>query len=184
MALIACPECGQGISEHAPTCPRCGYPLKEPQVPVQRVVVRGGSNKRAWGFEWRTKAQILGWPLIHVAIGRDPQTLRLRVARGVIAVGQFGVGVITVAQFGFGLLFGLGQCVGGYLAVGQLALGLHFGLGQFAIGMTAIGQFAFGRYVLAQIGVGSHVWSTAGRDPEAVRYFTALWDAVKGFLEG
>jgi hypothetical protein len=149
---------------------------------VQQVVVRGGRIKRAWGFEWRTKAQILGWPLIHVAIGRDPKTLRLRVARGIIAVGQFGVGLITIAQFGFGLLFGLGQCAGGFVAVGQLALGLHFALGQFAIGMTAVGQFAFGQYVLAQIGVGRHVWSMAGRDPEAVGHFTALWDAVKGLV--
>jgi hypothetical protein len=149
---------------------------------VQQVVVQGGRVKRAWGFEWRTKAEIFGWPLIHVAIGRDPRTLKLRVARGVIAVGQFGIGLITVAQFGFGLLFGLGQLVGGYVAVGQLALGLRFALGQFAIGLTAIGQFAIGRYVLAQIGFGTHVWSMRGRDPEAVRYFTALWTALKGLL--
>lgn len=180
MALIACPECGQGVSEHAPACPRCGYPMNEPEQPVQQVVVRGGRVKRAWGFEWRTKAEILGWPLIHVAIGRDPETLRLRVARGVIAVGQFGIGLITVAQFGVGLLFGFGQLVGGYVAIGQLALGLRFALGQFAIGMTAIGQVALGRYVLAQVGIGKHVWSTRGRDPEAVRYFSALWTGLKG----
>jgi hypothetical protein len=180
MALLACPECGQGVSEHAAGCPRCGYPLKKPEPP--QVVIRGGRAKRAWGFEWRTKAEILGWPLIHVAIGRDPQTLRLRVARGIIAVGQFGVGLITIAQLGVGLLFGLGQCVGGYVAIGQAAFGLHLAVGQVAIGMTAIGQFALGRYVLAQIGFGRHVWSTSGRDPEAVRHFTALWSTLKGLL--
>ena len=27
MALIACPECRTEVSESAPTCPRCGYPV-------------------------------------------------------------------------------------------------------------------------------------------------------------
>jgi ribosomal protein L32 len=28
MALIKCPECGNSISEHAPSCPHCGIPKK------------------------------------------------------------------------------------------------------------------------------------------------------------
>lgn len=27
MALISCPECGNEVSDRAPTCPRCGVPL-------------------------------------------------------------------------------------------------------------------------------------------------------------
>lgn len=27
MALIECPECGQNVSERAPTCPNCGAPI-------------------------------------------------------------------------------------------------------------------------------------------------------------
>jgi uncharacterized membrane protein YvbJ len=27
MALIQCPECGNGLSDKAPTCPHCGYVL-------------------------------------------------------------------------------------------------------------------------------------------------------------
>ena len=177
MALIACPECGRGMSEKASACPQCGYPLREPPKAVALV---GGT--RAWGFEWRSKAQILGWPLVHVAIGRDPRTIKLRVAKGVIAIGQFAFGLVTVAPLGVGLLFGFGQFVAGFLAVGQVALGVQFGLGQFATGSTAIGQFAFGTYVLAQVGLGKHVWSTSLRDPEAVEHFTDLWNAVKGLL--
>jgi hypothetical protein len=29
MSLIRCPECSHGVSDQAPTCPSCGYPLKE-----------------------------------------------------------------------------------------------------------------------------------------------------------
>jgi|SRR5581483_4003006 len=27
MALIACPECGNEVSDRAPTCPKCGVPI-------------------------------------------------------------------------------------------------------------------------------------------------------------
>lgn len=32
MALIRCPECGQEVSNLAPTCIHCGYPLNEEQI--------------------------------------------------------------------------------------------------------------------------------------------------------
>jgi len=182
MALIVCPECGRGVSEKAVTCPQCGYPLKEPAAPAPVVAASGRRPKRGWGFEWRTKAELLGLPLVHVAIGRDPQTLKLRVAKGIVAVGQFGFGFVTIAQIGVGLLFGFGQVVAGLAAVGQVALGVSFGLGQFATGTTAIGQLAIGTYVLAQAGVGRHVWSGTVRDPDAVEHFTALWSAVKSLF--
>ena len=185
MALIICPECSRGISEKALACPHCGYPLKEPPAPPTEapvVIVRPG--KRAWGFEWRTKAEVLGLPLIHVAIGRDPKTRKLRVAKGIVAIGQFGFGFITIAQLGVGLVFGFGQAVAGLVAIGQVALGVQFGLGQLATGATAIGQFAFGTYVLAQAGIGKHVWSTKLRDPQAVEHFTAFWNGIKALWGG
>ena len=30
MALISCPECGKQISDQAPACIHCGYPLPKP----------------------------------------------------------------------------------------------------------------------------------------------------------
>jgi len=183
MALIVCPDCGRGISEKAAACPHCGCPLREPPPQAPAAPVEDTwTPKRAWGFEWRSKAELLGWPLVHVAIGRDPQTRRLRVARGIVAIGQFGFGFITIAQMGVGLVFGFGQAVAGLVAVGQVALGVQFGLGQLATGATAIGQLAFGTYVLAQMGAGDHVWSAKMRDPQAVEYFTALWHGVKSLL--
>ena len=85
-------------------------------------------------------------------------------------------------QFGIGLLFGFGQFVGGIIAIGQFSLGVYFGAGQFATGLTAIGQFAFGKYVLAQAGYGEYVWSVKSKSPEAIEYFTNLWNSVKTFL--
>ena len=126
--------------------------------------------------------EFAGWPLVHVAFGKNRRTGKLLVAKGIIAIGQFAVGIVTVAQFGIGILFGFGQFVAGYAAVGQLALALYFGLGQLSSGMTAIGQFAFGRYVLAQAGMGKYIWTGSFKNPEAVRYFTELWKGIKELL--
>jgi len=170
MALIDCPECGAEISEKAVICPKCGYPI-QPFIP-------------RFGFEWKSKAEVFGLPLIHIAIGRDKKTGKLLTAKGIIAIGQFGIGLITIAQFGVGILFGLGQFVTGIFTIGQFALGVYFGLGQFATGFTAIGQLAFGIYVRAQIGYGKYLWTSLTKDPQAVEYFSNILRSIKNLLGG
>ena len=66
----------------------------------------------------------------------------------------------------------------GVVAVGQFAGGALFGLGQFASGEMAVGQFAAGVWVLAQFGLGRHVWSLNRKDPEAIEFFRALGEQV------
>ena len=176
MALITCPECGAKVSEKAATCPKCGYPM-QPMADLTRI-----TRRFLRGYEWKSKAELFGWPLIHIAVGRNKETGKLLVAKGIIAIGQFGIGVITIAQFGIGILFGLGQFVGGILAIGQFALGIYFGLGQFATGITAIGQIAFGMYVRAHTGYGKYVWSTKVKDPQAIEYFRSLWHSAKTLM--
>ena len=167
MAMINCPECGEKISDKAVSCPKCGNPMKPILInPLWR------------GYEWKSQTKVLGVPLIHIAIGRDKQTGKLLTAKGIIAIGQFGIGLITIAQFGVGFLFGLGQFVAGFISISQFALAYYFGLGQFATGITAIGQIAFGTYVRAQIGIGEHVWSSQIQDPEAVEYFSRLMNLI------
>jgi len=122
------------------------------------------------GFEWKSKTLVCGYPLVHIAFGRDANG-KIRVAKGVVAVGQFGMGLITIAQIGFGVLFGLGQVMVGTTAIAQIAITALFGLGQFATGYAAIGQFALGYYGLAQFGLARHLWSMDTRDPEAARFF-------------
>ena len=158
MALIKCAECGADISEKAFACPKCGCP-RQAMADLSSL-----AHMAMWGYEWKSKKTVWGWPLIHIAVGRNKQTGRLLVARGIIAIGQFAVGGITIAQFGLGLVFGFGQFVTGALAIGQ-----------FAFGGTVIAQFAVGIYALAQLGYGSHVWSVSQQDPQAIMYFKQLW---------
>lgn len=101
---------------------------------------------------------------------------------GGIALGQAAFGLCAIGQAGFGVLFGLGQACSGLYAVGQLALGVDFGAGQLATGHTAVGQLALGEYVLAQLGIGSHLWTPEQSDPEAVAHFTALWERLRALF--
>lgn len=139
--LRPCRSCGAEVSGEAVTCPRCGAPFPA---------------RARWtgpGYEYKSRATFRGWPLVHIAFGRDEHGRR-RVARGVIAIGQFGIGAITIAQFGVGFVFGLGQFMLAPLSVGQFAFGLcaagQFGIGllagagQFATGIVAAGMKAFG----------------------------------------
>lgn len=171
---ISCPQCGFTTGRDRGNCPRCGHQSESSPGPQILQKYRG--------FEWKSKASILGWPLVHIAFGRNRDTGRLMMAKGIIAIGQFAVGLITFSQFGVGLVFAFGQFTAGFLAIGQLALGVYFGLGQFATGMIAIGQLAIGKYVLAQSGFGEHVWSLKTKDPIAREFFTGLWNTVKAFF--
>lgn len=159
--LTACRACRKEVSVEAMTCPHCGAPFPSKQT------------WRGWGYEWKSKQSLWGWPLVHVAFGRDEKG-KLRVAKGIIAVGQFAVGGITFAQFGVGAVFALGQFVAAPIAIGQLGLGLLLGLGQMATGYVAVGQFALGGWVRAMAGFGAHVWSMHERAPEAVEFFRRL----------
>ncbi len=129
------------------------------------------------GFEYKTKTTIYGWPIVHVAFGRDDKG-RVMVAKGILAIGQFGIGVITLAQLGVGVLFGFGQLIGGLVAIGQVAPAVFFGIGQLTTGHVAIGQLGIGDWVMAQFGLGVHLWTTTHTDPEAVAYFRALGEQV------
>ncbi len=143
----------------------------------KRHLTIGGSSYA----EFMSTARMAGMPLVHITLGRNPETGHRKVAMGCIAIGRIAVGVVPIGQvaigvcpigqLSLGLLVGVGQLTTGIFAIGQMALGVLLGIGQFATGFYAIGQFGFGYYVLAQIGAGVHVWSTAVKDAVARRAF-------------
>lgn len=161
MNLVPCRECRHLISPNARSCPQCGAPF-----PARE-------NWSGWGYEWKSKKTWYGYPLIHIAFGKNSQG-KLRVAKGVVAIGQFAIGLVTIAQFGIGFLFGFGQFILGLTAIAQVAGGLIFALGQFAFGYIAIGQIAIGYYARCQAGFAKFLWSSKSKHPEAVRFFLNL----------
>jgi hypothetical protein len=99
-------------------------------------------NWDGWGFEYKSKLTLFDWPLLHISFKYRPNRMPV-AAKGIIAVGQFGIGVINISQFGIGL----------------------FSLGQFTIAGYALAQFAVAYQLIAQVGlyidkgIGQAVWN-------------------------
>ncbi|KJU86583.1 hypothetical protein MBAV_001222, partial [Candidatus Magnetobacterium bavaricum] len=85
MPTVRCRDCAREVSAEAFACPHCGAPYP----------YRGSWN--GTGVDWKSDIKVMGYPLVNVAYGRDKDGKR-RVAKGVIAIGQFGIGVVTIAQ--------------------------------------------------------------------------------------
>ncbi len=113
-----CRECRHTVSEQAPVCPQCGAPFPSRE------------KWDGWGFEYKSRAALLGLPLLHISFKYRPNRVPV-VAKGVIAIGQFGCGIITIAQFGIGVV-----CVS-----------------QFAVAVFALAQFAAAYSLVAQFGL-------------------------------
>ncbi|MGQ9464414.1 MAG: hypothetical protein ACUVQ4_01735, partial [bacterium] len=169
MTITKCQKCDREISDDIDTCPYCG------------VISPTKKEDNGPGFEWQTNATVYGYPLIHIAFGKDARG-KLRVARGIIAIGQFGIGLITIAQFGVGILFGFGQFILGLTTIAQFAIGILFGLGQFSTGYIAIGQIAFGWYSLCQLGYAKYLWTPKIKDPQAIEFFRQLWERISHLI--
>lgn len=116
-----CRTCGHNVSQRAIVCPSCGapYPAKE--------------NWNGWGYEYKSKTTFMGWPLIHISLKFRPNFMPVP-ARGIIAIGQFGIGFINISQFGIGFL----------------------SIGQFTIAGYALAQFGIAYSLIAQIGLYIH----------------------------
>lgn len=115
--LPPCRVCRSPVSSDAFICPKCGAPHP--------------ANPRwdGYGFEYKSGFKVFGLPLLHISF--KYRNRRPVPARGIIAIGQFGVGVINISQFGIGV----------------------FSLHQFGIGALVVGQFAAAVSGIAQIGV-------------------------------
>ncbi len=129
-----CRTCGHNISEDALLCPSCGapYPARE--------------NWDGWGFEYKSAATFLGFPLLHVSLKYRPNRVPVP-ARGVIAVGQFACGFLTISQFGLGVIsisqftiagFALAQFAFAYSLIAQLGIFIHYGRGQVVRSLAEI----------------------------------------------
>jgi hypothetical protein len=129
-----CRECRQPISEQAFACPHCGapYPAKD--------------SWTGWGFEYRSRLQVAGLPLVHIAFKYRPNRTPV-VAKGVLAIGQFACGVVCVSQFGVGLVslsqftvagFAVAQFGIAYSLLAQFGIFLHEGYGQVVVGASRL----------------------------------------------
>jgi hypothetical protein len=55
-------------------------------------------------FEYRSKEEVNGWPLIHINLGTNPKTGRARIAKGLVAIGNISVGIVSIGSVAFGVV--------------------------------------------------------------------------------
>jgi len=135
----------------------------------------GGWYGYGYSYEYKSSTTIGGWPLVHVCSGIDPVTMRLRVARGVIAIGNVAVGGLAIGGFALGLVTVGGASIGLLMAIGGAALGLGLSVGGFALGSVAIGGAAVGfTYAIGGGAVGPALIDGMRCD-EAARVFVRRW---------
>jgi hypothetical protein len=138
-----CRECQHDVSEQASACPNCGapYPAKE--------------KWDGWGFEYKSKIIIKGFPLLHISFKYGPNKIPVP-AVGIIAIGHFGIGILNISQFGVGIV----------------------SISQFTIAGYALAQVALAYSLVAQVGIyisegyGQIVWQIPG-----VKDF--IWDIIE-----
>ena len=113
-----CRGCQQNVSEQALACLNCGapYPAKE--------------KWDGWGFEYKSETTIMGLPLFHISFKYRPNKMPVP-AKGIISIGQFGIGIINISQFGVGII----------------------SVSQFTVAFYALAQFAIAYSLIAQIGL-------------------------------
>jgi hypothetical protein len=139
---------------------------------------------------YRSKASLLGLPLIHVSTAEMVDgRVRRGVARGWIAIGDIAFGVVSIGAIAFGgiTLGGLGL---GLISLAGLSLG-GFATGGLAIGFFAIGGLAIGwegalggAAIAKEYAVGGLAIAEHANDAEAQEYMrTSVVRFGKTFME-
>ena len=131
------------------------------------------------GFEYRSKLELFGWPLVHITKGYDPLTGKRQVSKGIIAIGEIAIGGLAIGGLAIGGIavggmgvgvFALGGLAFGAIAAGGIAIGALVAVGAVAYSlMYAVGVFAHAPYVISLFRV----------DHEILGFLERFWSRIQ-----
>src|SRR6185295_18982536 len=141
--------------------------------------------QQAFGYEYRSKTEIFGLPLVHIALGVDLRTGKKRVAKGILAIGDIAKGIFAFGWLAMGVVafggltlgvFSVGGAPLGVVALGGCAVGLVLAYGGLALAPIALGGLAIDYYAAGGAVWGQHIISGRNQSPEAMRFFRSVRD--------
>jgi hypothetical protein len=160
MPIIKCSDCNNDISDKAIICPHCG------------AAVQGSLR----GYEYRSEKTLFGLPLVHIVVAPtfNPVTGKMRIAKGIIAIGGIAVGGLAIGGLSFGVI-AIGGLAVGLAALGGAALGIILAAGGLAVGFVALGGLAIGYYAIGGGALGVHALGGNARGPQLLQFFKTLF---------
>ena len=144
-----------------------------------------GNKWNGWGFEYKSEANFLGFPLLHVSFKYRPNRIPV-VAKGVIFIGQFGCGIINISRFGIGLIsiikftiagFSLAQFAFAWKLIAQIWISIEEGRRQLVRSLEEVNHPAYkaGRLGKALIsGCSTHIISIPASVQSCQRFLRLL----------
>lgn len=132
-------------------------------------------NLRKFCYEYKSKREIKGIPLVHVNIGIG------RKAKGIIAIGLAAKGIVSIGFASMGII-SLGFASLGVISIGLAALGLvaaaTLAAGILSFGAIAVGFISFGAIAMGSVAAGGLAAGQIAAGGLALgKYFAAGGDA-------
>lgn len=133
-------------------------------------------------FEYKSKSNIKGIPLVHINIGLTCRKAKGIIAignisKGLISIGGIALGLISLGGIGIGLFTFAGIALGILIALGGIAVGT-LAIGGIALGIMAIGGLAFGIYAFGGCAIAKNIASG-----DYASGIIAIGNHVKGDIE-